>query len=102
MEAFAEYVEATDSRANITYIDLTRLDNEKLKDYHALNEFIEGRYDRKKTNYIFIDEVQLCPNFELISFQEYMKYYLMADSYAAFDQYIVEGGMASSYASVHT
>jgi predicted AAA+ superfamily ATPase len=65
VEAFVEYVLRTDKKAAVTYIDLTSLAYEKLKDYHALNDFIEGRYDRDKTNYLFIDEVQLCPSFEL-------------------------------------
>lgn len=65
VEAFVEHVKKTDRQANVTYIDLTSLQYENLKDYHALNEFIEERYDRDKTNYLFIDEVQLCPGFEL-------------------------------------
>lgn len=65
VEDFVAYVKKTESQANVTYIDLTSLHFEKLKDYHALNDFIEGRYDHEKTNYLFVDEVQLCPNFEL-------------------------------------
>lgn len=144
VEAFVEYVQETDNRANITYIDLTSLKHEPLKEYHALNEFIESSYDHERTNFLFIDEVQLCPNFELtinslhasgkydiyvtgsnafllssdlatlftgrtfeiemfpFSFQEYMKYNLLADQYDAFDKYVVEGGMAGSYPYVST
>ena len=65
VEAFVEYIQSTDQKAAVTYIDLTDLKNEYLKDYHALNQFLESRYDRSRNNYIFIDEVQLCPNFEL-------------------------------------
>jgi len=140
VEAFVDYVRRTDQKANITYIDLTSLRFEKLKDYHSLNDFIEERYEHEKTNYLFVDEVQLCPNFELainslhssgkydiyvtgsnaflmssdlatlftgrtfeieifpFSFNEFMKYYVQKDQYEAFDRYVVEGGMAGSYA----
>ena len=38
---------------------------EELKEYHSLNNYIEDKYDRKKVNYVFIDEVQMCEQFEL-------------------------------------
>lgn len=41
------------------------LDYEYLKEYHALHSYVEERYKEGKTNYLFIDEVQMCPNFEL-------------------------------------
>jgi len=65
VEAFADYVQKTDQRANVTYIDLTSLRFEKLLDYHGLNDYVEERYEHDKANYLFVDEVQLCSNFEL-------------------------------------
>lgn len=41
------------------------LEYEEIKEYHALHKYVEDRYDEKKKNYLFVDEVQLCPNFEL-------------------------------------
>lgn len=41
------------------------LDYEEVKEYHALHKYVEERYDSEKKNYLFIDEVQLCPKFEL-------------------------------------
>ena len=38
---------------------------EGLKEYHALYSYIENAYQESKANYLFIDEVQLCPQFEL-------------------------------------
>jgi len=65
VEAFADYIQKTDQRANVTYIDLTSLRFEKLLDYHGLNDYVEERYEHDKANYLFVDEVQLCSNFEL-------------------------------------
>lgn len=50
---------------NIIYIDFMDMAFEHLKDYHALYEHIEAAYQPGKTNYLFIDEVQLCDRFEL-------------------------------------
>jgi len=64
MEAFIQYIKDTDSNANIIYIDFTKLQFEELKEYHRLNEYIENEYVSSKSNYLFIDEVQLCEGFE--------------------------------------
>lgn len=65
LEAYIEWIEAQESDSNIIYIDLTQLKYEALKEYHALNDHIEDNFDRKKKNYVFIDEVQMCEQFEL-------------------------------------
>lgn len=65
LEEYIDWIEAHEPNSNIIYIDLTQLKYEALKEYHALNDYIEDRYDRKKSNYVFIDEVQMCEQFEL-------------------------------------
>ena len=60
LEEYTEWIEENDPESNIISIDLTNLKFEELKEYHALNNYVEARYDRKKENYIFIDEVQMC------------------------------------------
>jgi len=65
LEEYTEWIEENDPESNIISIDLTNLKFEELKEYHALNNYVEARYDRKKENYIFIDEVQMCEQFEL-------------------------------------
>lgn len=65
ISAFAEYVKSIDATANIIEIDLTKLRFEHLKEYHALNEFVENKYKEGVSNYLMIDEVQLCEGFEL-------------------------------------
>ena len=65
MESYMEWLENTDQDANIIYIDYTSLQFEDLKEYHALNKYVEEHYQRGKSNYLFVDEVQMCPQFEL-------------------------------------
>ena len=38
---------------------------EQFKDYHVLNNYIESSYIDGKQNFVLIDEVQMCPGFEL-------------------------------------
>ncbi len=65
LSAFAEYIRRNDDKANIIEIDLTKLRYEKLKEYHALNDYVEAHYKEGVRNYLMIDEVQLCSGFEL-------------------------------------
>lgn len=65
LAAFSEYILKTDTTANIIFIDLTKIKFEHLKEYHALNDYIEANYRAGVNNYLMIDEVQLCHNFEL-------------------------------------
>ena len=65
LSAFAEYIRHKDSTANIIEVDLTKLRFEKLKEYHALNDYVEEHYKSGVNNYLMIDEVQLCDGFEL-------------------------------------
>ncbi len=65
LEEYTEWIKANESEPNIIPIDLTSLKFEALKEYHALNDYIEDRYVSGKDNYIFIDEVQMCEQFEL-------------------------------------
>ena len=60
LEEYIEWIKENEPEPNIISIDLTNLKFEELKEYHALNNYIEERYDGKKENYIFIDEVQMC------------------------------------------
>ena len=65
LRSFLGLIAEEDSTVNIVYIDLTDLDNEPLKEYHALASFIESRQDPQKANILCVDEVQLCEGFEL-------------------------------------
>lgn len=65
LSAFSDYITKTDVTSNIIYIDLTKIKFENLKEYHTLNDYIEQNYRTGVNNYLMIDEVQLCRNFEL-------------------------------------
>ena len=65
LEEYTEWIKVNESESNIIPIDLTSLKFEMLKEYHALHDYIEDRYVPQKNNYVFIDEVQMCEQFEL-------------------------------------
>lgn len=66
LEEYIAWIEKNDPEANIVSIDLTKLKYEELKEYHKLNEYVESNFQKKKNNYLFIDEVQMCERFELV------------------------------------
>ena len=65
MQAYIEYLKIHFKNINIIFIDFMDLAYEKIKEYHALHTYVEEHYQAEKTNYLFVDEVQMCPNFEL-------------------------------------
>lgn len=65
MKAYIDFLRRNRKNANIVFIDFFDLSNERLKEYHALHDYIKEKYDPDKINYVFIDEVQLCDRFEL-------------------------------------
>lgn len=65
LEAFKKYVIEVYPDANIIHVDFNRTQFESLKEYHALNDYVENLYIEGKENFVFIDEVQMCTNFEI-------------------------------------
>lgn len=65
LEAFKEYVQETYVDANIIHINFNLTKYEAYKDYHLLHDYIEQSYVKGKENFVLIDEVQMCTNFEL-------------------------------------
>ncbi len=65
MRAFIDFILDKDSKANVIYVDFFDLKYDELKNYKALHDHIEGLHKPNVCNYVFIDEVQLCSNFEL-------------------------------------
>lgn len=65
MQAYIEYLKSHVDNCNIIYIDFMDLAFEEIKEYHALHAYVEAQYQANKTNYLFVDEVQMCPKFEL-------------------------------------
>ena len=65
LREFERFLKNAYPDAVITSIDFSSIYSEKYREYHALHEFIESRYQKGKRNFVLIDEVQMCPNFEL-------------------------------------
>lgn len=63
--AYMDWLVDINPQANIIFIDFRLLEFESLKDYHNLNAFVEQHYKEGVSNYLCIDEVQLCDHFEL-------------------------------------
>lgn len=139
MDFFEDYIRINDEKANIIRINFNFFDYEKLRKCHALYDYINSQYKDDKHNYVIVDEIQMCKDFEKainglhasekydvyitgsntllldselatlftgriyeikvypFSFAEYVQYFPSSDIYAAFDKYVVEGGMAGSY-----
>jgi predicted AAA+ superfamily ATPase len=141
MQAYMECLRSNCENINIIFIDFMDLAYEEIKEYHALHAYVEEHFQPGMTNYLFVDEVQMCPKFELainslyskgiydiyvtgsnafllsadlatlftgrymeihvfpFSFQEFCAYYNETDDKdALFDEYVVRGGLAGSYA----
>ena len=65
MQAYIEYLKTNYDDINIIFIDFMDLEFEEIKEYHALHSYVEQHYVAGKMNYLFVDEVQMCPKFEL-------------------------------------
>ena len=65
LEAFRDQLSSEDG-VNIVFIDLSCLENEKLLEYHALNEYVLAKTRDGVENVLMIDEVQECEGFERV------------------------------------
>lgn len=65
LESFKVYISKNISDANIIHINFNLTKFENLKEYHALENYIENAYISGKENFVMIDEVQMCSQFEL-------------------------------------
>ncbi len=63
-QIIAKYLADGIHENQIIYYRLDELENEKLLDYKTLYETIKARLVDNKKNYIFLDEIQLCPEFQ--------------------------------------
>lgn len=139
LEAFRKYIEANCADHNIIHINFNLPEYDHLLEYRPLYDYVKAQYVKGKQNFVLIDEVQMCADFEKainglhameqfdiyitgsnafllssdlatlftgrtfeikvfpFSFGEYLQYYSYGDKYAAFDRYLMEGGMAGSY-----
>lgn len=64
LEAFKSYVLQNIESANMIHINFNLLEFENIREYHALYDYIENRYKSGCSNFVLIDEIQMCNGFE--------------------------------------
>ena len=64
LESFKDYVDKNIENSNIIHINFNLIKHKDLLNYERLNQFIESKYVANKSNFVLIDEVQLCDGFE--------------------------------------
>ena len=78
LELFIEYIKNHIPEANIIHINYNLFQFSTIKNAAALNEYVENLYTAEKENFLLIDEVQLCEDFEeaINSFHASEKYHI--------------------------
>ena len=64
LEMFKKYINENVENANIININFNLVKFDNLREYHALNDYIQKKYIEAKRNFVLIDEVQMCDGFE--------------------------------------
>lgn len=64
LELFKEYIKKNIENYNIIDINFNIPKFEKLMEYHKLYDYVEEKYVENKRNFLLIDEVQMCEEFE--------------------------------------
>ncbi|MBR3162598.1 MAG: ATP-binding protein [Clostridia bacterium] len=64
LEMFRKYINENVENANIININFNLVKFDKLREYHALNDYVQKKYIEDKRNFVLIDEVQMCDGFE--------------------------------------
>lgn len=64
LEAFKDYIEQNIEDYNIIHINFNLPEFDELLEYRPLYDYINERYEKGKDNFVFIDEVQMCTDFE--------------------------------------
>lgn len=64
LEAFMEHIRLSNASANIIHINFNLPEYEHLLEYRSLYDYVNTHYVYGKENYVLIDEVQMCKDFE--------------------------------------
>lgn len=64
LEMFKKYIIENIKNYNIIGINFNLVKFDNLRDYISLNNYIEKQYIEEKNNFVLIDEVQMCKEFE--------------------------------------
>lgn len=66
LEDFKDYIGENIKDNNIMHLNFSLIKNEPLLEYNALNDYVVNSYDENKINFLLIDEIQMCENFEKV------------------------------------
>lgn len=64
LDAFNEYIEENIPNHNIIHINFNLPEYDHLLEYRSLYDYVNSQYVKGKENFVFIDEVQMCNDFE--------------------------------------
>ena len=64
LDAFKDYIEENILDYNIIHINFNLPEYEHLLAYRPLYDYVNSQYVKGKENFVFIDEVQMCSDFE--------------------------------------
>ncbi|MBQ4259491.1 MAG: ATP-binding protein [Lachnospiraceae bacterium] len=64
LDAFKGYIEKNISNINIIHINFNLPEYDHLLKYRPLYDYVNSQYVKGKSNFVFIDEVQMCDDFE--------------------------------------
>ena len=64
LESLKKYINQNINNSNIIHINFNLPKFETLTNYKSLYDYISGKYKKEKQNFILIDEVQMCKDFE--------------------------------------
>lgn len=64
LDAFKEYIEENVPNNNIIHINFNLPEYDHLLEYRPLYDYINSQFVKGKENFVFIDEVQMCKDFE--------------------------------------
>ena len=64
LEAFISYVQKNEPEANIIYVNFNLPEYDHLLTYRNLYDYVSDKYKEGTPNYVMIDEVQMCKDFE--------------------------------------
>lgn len=66
LDSFKKYIQENIPKNNIIHINFNLPEYENLLEYHALYDYINSNYIENMENFVFIDEVQMCSDFEKV------------------------------------
>ena len=64
LRSYQKWIESHLEGANILYLDMEDAQNAELKDGPSLLSHIEKNYEEKRSNFLIVEEIQLCKDFE--------------------------------------